>query len=83
MTTPQHTLQLTQMWSRRRANHARRPLTSTYSCAMRAFILTLLIAVTLSACGDVVIGPVDHSCPVNPARGLDSGCSRGGGGGGR
>ena len=46
---------------------------------MRTFILTLLVAATLSACGDVVIGPVDHSCPANPSRGtLESGCGGGG-----
>jgi len=45
-----------------------------YSGAMRTLILA-----TLSACGDVVIGPVDHSCPANPSRGtLESGCGGGG-----
>jgi len=49
-----------------------------YSGAMRTLILTLILA-TLSACGDVVIGPVDHSCPANPSRGtLESGCGGGG-----
>jgi len=49
---------------------------------MRILLLTLLIAATLSACGDIVVGPVDHSCHSNPGRGtLGSGC--GGGGGGR
>jgi hypothetical protein len=48
---------------------------------MRTIILTILLAVTLAACGDIPIGPVDHSCPGNPQRGiLGSGCDRGGGG---
>jgi hypothetical protein len=46
---------------------------------MRRLILTIIIAATLSACGNVAIGPVDHSCHVNPQRGiLGSGCDRGG-----
>ena len=50
-----------------------------YSGVMRMLILTLVLAI-LSACGDVVIGPVDHSCPGNPLRGrLGSGCGGGGG----
>jgi len=50
-----------------------------YSDAVRTLIVILILA-TLSACGDVVIGPVDHSCPGNPARGrLGSGCGGGGG----
>jgi hypothetical protein len=37
--------------------------------------LCLLIATLLAACGNVVIGPVDHSCAANPARGrTGSGC---------
>jgi hypothetical protein len=48
---------------------------------MRHLTLALLIAAALASCGDIVIGPVDHSCPTNPAKGhLGSGC---GGGGGR
>jgi hypothetical protein len=48
---------------------------------MRTLIVILILA-TLSACGEIVIGPVDHSCPGNPARGrLESGCGGGGGGG--
>jgi len=47
---------------------------------MRYLTLIILIA-ALSACGDVVIGPVDHSCPGRPSSGQDgSGC---GGAGGR
>ena len=47
---------------------------------MRNLALLIAIAV-LSACGDVVIGPVDHSCPDKPWKGSDgSGC---GGAGGR
>jgi hypothetical protein len=36
--------------------------------------LMLIIAMTASACGDVVIGPVDHECHSNPARSQGSGC---------
>jgi hypothetical protein len=37
--------------------------------------LWLLMATMLAACGDVVIGPVDHSCAGNPLRGrFGSGC---------
>src|SRR6266852_274967 len=56
---------------------ARRP--PAYSDAVRTLIVILILA-TLSACGDIVIGPVDHSCPGNPSRGrLGSGCGGGGG----
>jgi hypothetical protein len=52
----------------------------TYNREMRYLTLIILIA-ALSACGDVVIGPVDHSCPGRPSSGQDgSGC---GGAGGR
>jgi hypothetical protein len=35
----------------------------------------MFIITALSACGDIVIGPVDHSCHVNPSReALGSGC---------
>jgi len=45
---------------------------------MRRLALLIAMAV-LSSCGDIVIGPVDHSCHVNPSRGLlDSGCGGGG-----
>jgi hypothetical protein len=55
---------------RRRAPYIRR---------MRTLILSVLLAATLAACGNVPIGPVDHSCLGNPQRGaLDSGCDRGG-----
>jgi hypothetical protein len=48
---------------------------------MRRLAAMLLVAVLLAACGDVVIGPVDHSCPDKPWKGSDgSGC---GGAGGR
>ena len=37
--------------------------------------LWLLIAASLAGCGNVAIGPVDHSCPGNPSRGQGgSGC---------
>jgi hypothetical protein len=43
---------------------------------MRLIIVTMLVA-ALSGCGDVVIGPVDHSC-VYPNRDTGgSGCGRG------
>jgi len=57
---------------------ARRQATA-YILVMRTLLLVALIAAALSACGDVPIGPVDHSCHVNPMRGvLGSGCDRGG-----
>jgi len=46
---------------------------------MRRLILLLIVAAALTACGDVVIGPVDHSCPGNPRRAQGSGCDDGGG----
>jgi hypothetical protein len=46
-------------------------------CAMRQMLLALLVGAALTACGNVAIGPVDHSCAVNPTRGGDgSGCDR-------
>jgi hypothetical protein len=39
--------------------------------------LMLIIAVAVSACGDVAIGPVDHQCHANPARSQGSGCDDG------
>jgi hypothetical protein len=39
-----------------------------------SFALMLIIAASLAACGDVVIGPVDHECHVNPGRSQGSGC---------
>jgi hypothetical protein len=44
---------------------------------MRILTLVLFIAGLLSACGDVAIGPVDHSCPTDRSRGQGSGCSEG------
>ena len=45
--------------------------------AMRQMLLALLVGAALTACGNVAIGPVDHSCVVNPTRGGDgSGCDR-------
>jgi hypothetical protein len=42
-------------------------------------ILSMLVAAGLAGCGNVPIGPVDHSCHANPQRGaLGSGCDRGG-----
>jgi hypothetical protein len=46
---------------------------------VRATLVTLIIAAALSACANVEIGPVDHSCHGNPQRGrLESGCGGGG-----
>jgi len=46
---------------------------------MKYLILVLLITASLSACEGVVIGPVDHSCAVNPSKGQGgSGCDKGG-----
>jgi len=59
----------------RRRRLRRRP---TNEGAMRHLIFALLLAAVLSSCGDIVIGPVDHSCPTKPYRGPDgSGCSVG------
>jgi hypothetical protein len=33
-----------------------------------------IIAMTVSACGNVAIGPVDHECHGNPERSQGSGC---------
>jgi len=53
------------------------------SAIRHSAVIVILIA-ALASCGDVVIGPVDHSCPTNPSRGLlGSGCGGGGGGGSR
>jgi hypothetical protein len=41
---------------------------------LRRLILMLIIAVCVSACGKVDIGPVDHECHVNPATSQGSGC---------
>jgi hypothetical protein len=47
---------------------------------VRGTLVTLIVTAALSACANVEIGPVDHSCHVNPQRGrLDSGCGGGGG----
>jgi len=45
---------------------------------MRRFALLVIIAAAVASCGNVVIGPVDHSCPTKPWKGSDgSGCSVG------
>jgi hypothetical protein len=36
-------------------------------------IVSAIFSAAIAACGDVTIGPVEHSCPVN-ARSGDSGC---------
>jgi len=38
--------------------------------------VALIVAVALSACGAVAIGPVDHECHSNPAQSQGSGCDR-------
>ena len=49
-----------------------------YSAGMRRLAFLVLIATVLSSCGNIVIGPVDHSCPTKPWKGNDgSGCSVG------
>jgi hypothetical protein len=46
---------------------------------MRLLSLIMLLAAALSACNNVVIGPVDHSCAGRPSSGQDgSGCGGGG-----
>jgi hypothetical protein len=42
----------------------------------QGLVLMLIIAMAVSACGNVPIGPVDHGCHVNPARAQGSGCER-------
>jgi hypothetical protein len=44
---------------------------------MRHLALMIIVAAFLSACGNVVIGPVDHSCPTDRSREQGSGCSEG------
>jgi len=45
---------------------------------MRRLTLMLVIAAALAGCGDIVIGPVDHSCHARPQEGTDgSGCGPG------
>jgi hypothetical protein len=45
---------------------------------MRHLAFLVLIAAMLSSCGNIVIGPVDHSCPTKPWKGNDgSGCAPG------
>jgi hypothetical protein len=41
---------------------------------MRNLLLMLIVAAALSACGDVPVGPVDHSCASNPKLSQGSGC---------
>jgi hypothetical protein len=48
---------------------------------MRHLTMILLVAGVLAACNGVVIGPVDHSCHVNPQFDQGSGCSEHGHGG--
>jgi hypothetical protein len=42
---------------------------------MRRFALILIVAAAVAGCGDVVIGPVDHSCAARPGKDPNgSGC---------
>jgi hypothetical protein len=50
---------------------------------MRRLALMLIVAASLSACATAIIGPVDHSCAVNPVKGQGSGCDERGSGSGR
>jgi hypothetical protein len=52
-----------------------RPVVRGYNKLMRRLTLMLVFAAVLAGCGDVVIGPVDHSCAARPQKGTDgSGC---------
>jgi hypothetical protein len=54
------------------------PFAAAIVAGMRNLAFMFIIA-ALSACGDIVIGPVDHSCHVNPSKeALGSGCGGGG-----
>jgi hypothetical protein len=53
----------------------------SYNSQMKKLVLILLFASPISACGNVAIGPVDHSCHATPWRESGSGCSGGGAGG--
>jgi hypothetical protein len=41
---------------------------------MRNLVMTLLIAVTLASCAGVEIGPIDHSCHLDPYDSQGWGC---------
>lgn len=57
-------------------------ISRNYDNELRQVALMLIVAGALSACGDVVVGPVDHSCHSNPSLGQGSGCSEHGHGSG-
>jgi hypothetical protein len=40
---------------------------------IRPLVLTLAVAIALASCADLVVGPVDHSCPTKPWKGPDAG----------
>jgi hypothetical protein len=42
--------------------------------SMRELVMTLLIATALASCAGVEIGPVDHSCHLDPYDSQGSGC---------
>ena len=59
-----------------------------YIHGMRKLLMTAIISMAASACGDIAVGPVDHSCLVNTTRSyggaeFGSGCASGGAGSGR
>jgi hypothetical protein len=54
------------LWLRRQPN--------LYHRGMRRLTMMLIIAVLLSACGKLALGPVDHECHIDPARSQGSGC---------
>ena len=41
---------------------------------MLKVVWAILIAVAIAACNRVPIGPVEHDCPINPAKSSGSGC---------
>jgi hypothetical protein len=47
---------------------------------MRYLTIVLLVAGGLAACNGAAVGPVDHSCHVNPGLSHGSGCGEHGGG---
>ena len=72
---------LAMKFSRTHAATAFEEKNTTRSKAKRqgSFVLVVAVTLTMAACTggagfDIPIGPVDHSCHGNPARGQGSGC---------
>jgi hypothetical protein len=42
---------------------------------MRHLVVLLVLAVSLAACSDLPIAPVNHACVGNPAKSQGSGCN--------